>query len=243
MDDDTGSHVRRTAALVALMLVLVGCGDEGLLDGLGERSHEYVEGSTTTTLSTSATEAPASSPGVAASQSLTWANVGIEGEMVSPEQAMVLSGVWLRGRDAGRFIQASPREIWVALPGIEFPSVVPEEAGWVTSQLVFDAASGILDVETSAAFGVWSVTPYSDDEGRLAVLRVGQVPTSAEVGGGVTSAGVEEGLSLSWTDGGFRYELFCVAQIPEDMCWQMVEASAPLDTVAPEVTVTVEASG
>jgi hypothetical protein len=108
---------------------------------------------------------------------------------------------------------------------------------------VFDAASGILDGETSAAFGIWSVVPYSDDEGRLAVLRVGQAPTTAEVGGGITSSGVEDGLSLSWTDGGFRYELFCVAQIPEEMCWQMVESAAPLDGLAPEVSVTVEASG
>jgi hypothetical protein len=229
--------------LVALVLVLAACGEEGMLDGLGERSHEYVEGSTTTAPPTAVTAAPSSSPGVVASQTLDWANVGIEGEVVSPEQAVVISGVWRRGRAEGRFIQASPREIWVALSGLEFPSVVPEEAGWVTSQLVFDAASGILDVETSAAFGLWSVVPYTDDEGRLAVLRVGQAPNTAEVGGGITSAGVEDGLSLSWTDGGFRYELFCVAQIPEEMCWQMVESVAPLDTLAPEMSITVEASG
>jgi hypothetical protein len=229
--------------MVALTLLLAACGEEGLLDGLGERSHEYVEGSTTTTLPTTDTAAPTSSSGVVASRTLDWANVGIEGEFVSPEQAIVISGVWQRGRAEGRFIQASPRELWVALPGIEFPAVVPQEAGWVTSQLVFDAASGILDVETSAAFGIWSVVPYSDDEGRLAVLRVGQAPSTAEVGGGITSSGVEDGLSLSWTDGGFRYELFCVAQIPEEMCWQMVESTAPLDTLAPEVSITVEASG
>ncbi len=225
-----------------MMFVLAACGEGGILDGLGQRSHEYVEGSTTTTLATSVTITPVATAGVIAAQTLDWANVGIEGEYVSPEQAVVISGVWQRGRDDGRFIQASPREIWVALPGVEFPSVVPEEARWVTSQLVFDAGSGILDIETSAAFGLWSVEPYSDDEGRLAVLRVGQAASTAEVGGGITSSGVEDGLSLSWTDGGFRYELFCVAQIPEDMCWQMVESVAPLDVVAPDAVV-VQASG
>ncbi len=222
------------------MLLLASCGEEGLLDGLGERSHEYVEGSTTTTLFSDVTVPQTTPPGVVAAGSVNWFNVGIEGEEPSPEPAIVLAAVWRRGRDTGRFIQASPREIATALPGIEFPAVVPEQAGWVTSQLVFDAASATLDIDTSAAFGMWAVEPYTEDEARLAVLRVGQAANVAEVGGGITSSAVEDGLSLQWTDGGFRYELFCVAQIPEDMCWQMVESAQPLDRVAPTPPPVVE---
>lgn len=234
--------VRRLIVCAAVVLLVAACGEEGLLDGLGERSHEYVEGSTTTTVFTSAT-APITPPGeVVSAQAVTWFNVGLEAEEVSPERAIVLASVWRRGRDTGRFVQASPREIWIALPGIEFPSVVPEEAGWVTSQLVFDAASATLDIDTSAAFGMWSSEPYTEDDGRLAVLRVGQAANVAEVGGGIISAPVEDGLSLQWTDGGFKYELFCVAQIPEDMCWQMVESVSPLDTVAPTTEITSEES-
>lgn len=223
-------------------MVLSACGDQGLLDGLGERSHEYVEGSTTTTLFSSVTAPVTTQPGVVSASTASWFNVGLDGEESSPESAVVLATVWRRGRDTGRFIQASPYEIWTSLPGIEFPAVIPEEAGWITSQLVFDAASATLDIDTSAAFGLWSSVPYETDEGRLAVLRVGQAANVAEVGGGIIAAPVEEGMSLQWTDGGFKYELFCVAQIPEDMCWQMVESAVPLESLAPSVVIVSEES-
>jgi len=232
--------VRRLVIYGALLLVLSACGEQGLLDDLGERSHEYVEGSTTTTLFTSVTAPVTTPPGVVAATTASWFNVGLDGEESSPESAVVLATVWRRGRDTGRFIQASPYEIWTSLPGLEFPAVVPEEAGWITSQLVFDAASATLDIDTSAAFGLWSAEPYSTDEGRLAVLRVGQAANVAEVGGGIVASPVEEGLSLQWSGGGFKYELFCIAQIPEDMCWQMVESARPLDSVAPTIVVVGE---
>jgi hypothetical protein len=225
--------VRRLVAVVACAVALGACGDDGMLSGLGDRSHEYVAGSTTTTIFTPGTDdVIVATSGVVATETLSWFNEGIEGEVIG-EANVVVAGVWSRGNADGRFIQASPAEIAVALPEIAFPSLVPEQSDWVTSQLVYDAASATLDVEVAAAFGLWSVEPYSDDEGRLAVLRVGLSSQSAGGGSGIVSSAVEDGLNLVWSEGPYRYELFCRSQIDEDLCWQMVESAGPLRSVSP----------
>ena len=41
-------------------------------------------------------------------------------------------------------IDGDDREIAAVLPGIQFPELLPDEVGWVTSQLVFDVASATL---------------------------------------------------------------------------------------------------
>jgi hypothetical protein len=46
--------------------------------------------------------------------------------------------VWYRGDQVTPWVQASRGEIANALPGIEFPELVPEGVTHVTSQLVFD---------------------------------------------------------------------------------------------------------
>jgi hypothetical protein len=207
-----------------------------MMDGLGSRSHDYVEGSTTTTSFTADTAPVASAADVVAVETVGWFNQGIEGESVG-EPTFVIASVWNRRDEEGRFIQASPAEIDIALPGVEFPSLVPDSADWITSQLVYDVASATLDVEVSAAFGLWSVRPYSDDEGRLAVLRVGQATTEAEGGSGIISSAVADGLNLMWSSGLYRYELFCRSPVAETQCWEMVESTVPLAIVAPETTV------
>ena len=224
--------MKRLAALLGLAVLAAACADGGMLEDLGERSHEFVEGSTTSTVLTAETAPVTASPGVVAVETVRWFNEGIEGETIS-EPNITVSAVWARGNADGRFIQASPAEIDIALPGIEFPSLVPAEADWVTSQLVFDAASATLDIETAAAFGLWSVAPYTNDEGRIAVLRVGQASSFTEGGTGITSSVVDDGLNLMWAAGAYRYELFCRAPIPEDQCWKMVESAAPLSAVSP----------
>ncbi len=224
--------MKRNLSVILFLLLLGGCGDTGVMDGLGERSHEYVAGSTTTTLPTTGTFVSIAPSGVIPVERVRWFNEGIEGEVVS-EPSVVIQTVWLRGRDEGRFIQSSPAEISAALPQIEFPALLPEQSDWITSQLVYDAASGTLDVEISAAFGVWSVPPYTDDNGRIAVLRVGQASSTAQGGTGIISSAVEDGITLMWSSGFYRYELFCRRPTVDDLCWQMVESVAPLSAVSP----------
>jgi hypothetical protein len=103
---------------------------------------------------------------------------------------------------------------------------------WVTSQLVFDQATGHLDGNTSAAFGLWAVEPYTVTEGQIGVLRVGAAP--GDVGAGRSDTVpilVPDGVNLGWTEGGLRYELFCRASIPDAVCEAMTDSFAPLSTL------------
>jgi hypothetical protein len=186
-------------------------------------------GSTTTTPFTQS-ETVATSPGAIAVETVRWFNERIEGETIS-EPSIVISTVWARGNEDGRFIQASPAEIDIAVPGLEFPALLPDGAQWITSQLVYDPASATLDPTTFAAFGVWSLPPYTNDAGRLAVLRVGEARENAPAG--VSSANTEDGLNLVWTQGVYRYDLLCAPDVPQDVCWQMSEVMAPLPSISP----------
>lgn len=223
--------MKQTITPILLLLVVAACSDSGLLADLGERSHEYVEEATTTTLPGRSTSTDAPRSGVRPVEEVRWFNQALGGE-TSNEAAVVISAVWQRGNDEGRFIQATPREIAVALPGIQFPALVPDTSRSITSQLVYDAASATLDIDVSAAFGLWEAAPYQNSESRLAVLRVGQsLGTPGDPG--IIPIDVEDGISLTWSDGAYRYELFCVGKIPEDTCREMAESVVPLEVVAP----------
>ena len=54
-----------------------------------------------------------------------------------------------------------------------FPDLVPENVQWITSQLVFDEATGILDPDATAAFGLWVADPYQSDAARLGAVLFG----------------------------------------------------------------------
>src|SRR5690606_24646368 len=84
-------------------------------------------------------------------------------------------------REGDRFIQASRFEIVAVVPDIEFPTVAPYGAEWVSSQLVLEN-NGRLSAEPTAAFGFWSSVPYrvSRSVPQMALLRVSNDPTSAE---------------------------------------------------------------
>ena len=230
-----GAVMRRpvlaVAFAIAISLALTACGEEGLMEGLGDRSHEYVQGSSTTTVPVG-TEVVTTLPGAIPVEEVTWYNQGIEGETVG-EVNYVVSAVWNRGQSEGRFIQASPAEIALALPGVQFPALLPRDSTWVTSQLVYDAASATLDAAISAAFGLWAVEPYTQGDGRLAVLRIGLALPGTQLESTPVSAPTDDGISLTWTDGTYRYELACRAQVPEDQCWQAAESMLPLEVVGP----------
>lgn len=215
-------------------VVLTACGDSDLFQDLGDRSHGYVVGSTTIASIDQTAETVVAAPGVAAIEGVRWFNAGIDGEIIS-EPSIVISTVWARGGEEGRFVQASPAEIDIAVPGIEFPALVPDATLSITSQLVYDPASATLDPNTLVAFGVWSVPPYTDEEGRLAVLRVSEARESSPAG--TASSSTPDGLNLVWTQGTYRYDLLCYTGVPQDVCWQMSEVMAPLGSIAPAADV------
>ena len=216
-------------ALGVTCLVLAACGDDGTLDGIGARSQELVLGEAATSTTAPFRQTEEEVVRVVSSADVVWWNDGIEGEATG-EKNYVVAKVWERAPQQ-RFHQASRLEIVQALPNVSFPRVVPEEVGYVTSQLVFDTASATLDGEQSAAFGLWPVEPYTVQDASVAVLRVG-IAGEFRIDGIVADV-VDAGLSLSWTSGVYRYELFCRTGLNDEACWQMAESAASLASLIP----------
>ncbi|MCP3998387.1 MAG: hypothetical protein GY722_25480 [bacterium] len=226
--------MKRTVVVIVLSLLVAACGDDGLLDGLGDRSVQAVHGETSSTTSTTEVEREEAPIGSVRSSDLVWYNDGLPGASTSSETAVVISSVWRRGDGVTSVIQSSRNEIAVALPGILFPELSPDSVGWVTSQLVYDVASGTLDPSTAAQFGLWHLEPYSTDGGRTALLRV-RAATSTDVIGPIASETTSTGLDLSWVAESYHYVISCPDDLAEASCWQMAESAVPLRFLLPEL--------
>jgi hypothetical protein len=224
--------VKRIALIALLALVVASCSDDGLFSGLGDRSQVIVHGDASTTTTTVAAIRVDTPLGSVRASDIVWYNdelaeqgVGTIGE--------VTAAVWRRGDGVTSVIQASRDEIAVALPGLQFPEHLPDAVGWVTSQLVFDVASGTLGRDNSAQFGLWYLEPYSADGGRTALMRVRPATSSDTIGPIVPEATIE-GLNLSWVAESFHYQVVCPPELVEDYCWQMAESAMPLSLLLPE---------
>ena len=209
-------------------LVVTACGDDGMLDGVGERSQEAVLGDLAPSSTLAEDVGPKETFGVVLSDGLDWWNDGIEGEATG-EKNYIVARVWERTPHE-RVHQASRLEIIQALPDIGFPGVVPEDVQYVTSQLLYDTASATLDTESSVQFGLWPTEPYGDGS-NIGVLWVGDAGEFRI--DGIVADVVDNGLSLSWTSGRYRYELFCSTAIIDELCWQMAEATVRLEAPLP----------
>jgi hypothetical protein len=221
---------RRLALVAVVAALLTACSDSQLLDQLGERSHQYVQG--TTTIPPVTTDPSGGENGIPlkdVARNVTWYNEGIE---TGPtfETAVVISAVWQRGNGQDRFIQASPREVSAALPGVQFLSLVPRTTQSITSQLVYDTASATLDAGVSAAFGLWSGDPYRAQDDQVGVLRIGQELTVRRRDG-IRAIEVEDGINLLWTDGTYQYELFCHEVLAKSQCQRLARSVVPLEVI------------
>lgn len=222
----------RTPVIVSLAvagaLILSACGESGPLEGVGQRSGAWVTAATLPTTTSPEVVVEIGDEGLVGVGDILWVNDDIGPDEVSDDPQAMIATVWRR-QLGSRFVQASRVEIATALPTIRFPEAVPEDVRWVTSQLVFDPATGLLDPDTSAAFGLWIVEPYTVEGGRLGVLRVGMAPDG--VGGAksdVVPIIVPDGLSLGWTEAGLRYELFCQASVTDAVCNAISDGFVPL---------------
>ena len=216
--------------ILATTLVVGACGDA--LESVGDVSRRFVEGETSTTTSEPEQQAPVLN--LKGITGLIWANDTVGGNAELPPAALIRS-VWLRGDGVTPFIQSSRQEIVAALPGIEFPRLMPSGATHVSSQLVFDIQTASLAVSTAAAFGLWASEPYAAprSEAQLAVLRVGL--RTFDVGADpeeIFSFRVTGGRELSWTDGDYVYQLFCRTGVSEEACFAMAESFTPLSVLA-----------
>lgn len=214
------------------------------------RSSEWINEPTVPTT----VEVATTTPSVVPVRRLTWANDRIQTESLE-DQTALLSEVFSR-RGGDRFIQASRREIAVALRGIAFPRRAPSGAEWVTSQLVFDN-DGTLADDPSAAFGLWSAEPYtrSRSVAQMVVLRVSMDPDGS--GGEATCERFAErnadeceivkvrqrdtwllrssgNATLIWFDGDYRYEMFGRSFVPVRVLRNMSRDMVRLDSIGQE---------
>lgn len=156
-------------------------------------------------------------------------------EVVDASAEEVVATIWESGSGTDKYLQVARSDIGLALPGLGFPSMLPEEARHISSQLVYSLQTGRLGPDFIAAFGVWTVEPYTRtrDLAQKAVLLVGwddidRAALAVDPSGGCAwfrtrdfrscekgpddlgpSWWVEtfEGRTLIWVDGVYRYEL------------------------------------
>jgi hypothetical protein len=219
--------MRRIAMLAVCVVTIAACGD--LLSGVGDLSHEIVHGDESTTTTTrAATGGPALR--LKGITDVVWVNDSI-GSSANLGADDTIIAVWYRGDQVTPWVQASRREIANALPGIQFPELVPDGVGFVTSQLVFDTVTASLDPSSSAAFGLWSTEPYtlSRSEAQQAVLDVGIKSFEGDPDDDILSFQVTDGRQLTWSHGDYVYQLYCRTGITEAACFAMAQAMIPLD--------------
>jgi len=223
---------------MVIIIAIVGltasaCGDAGPLEHVGEATARWVTAATVPTTMAPTVVVEIGDEGLVAAGDALWVNDDITSTSPAGDPRGTITSVWNR-QIGSRFVQSSRVEIAAALPTIQFPETIPRDVRWVTSQLVFDPASGLLDPETSAAFGLWTVEPYTAESGRIAVLRVGAAPDGIGAAkSDVVPIVVPDGLSLGWTEAGLRYELFCRSSVAEAVCNAIVESFVPLDDLLP----------
>lgn len=248
--------------LTAIAFVLAACGP-GSLDSAGDRSTGWIGDVpptevTASTVFSVTTLAPVESVALSPAAGMVWVNDPLEsavGEGETPEPSRIVRRIWDRSTGLDSYVQAPRADIAAALPGVLFPGAVPSGVEHVTSQLVFRTSGGVLGDGWVAAFGMWTVPPYSEkrETGQQAVLLVGRNPDpDAEAPAPVcevaaiadalscsevvigdlrgAQAAVDGGVRLQWDQGDYRYQLFYrdpeEATLPALIASSMVELAA-----------------
>jgi len=232
---------------------MVGCGPDPLSQ-IGEGSSEWILEPTVTTVAS--TQAGSALAPVVGSD---WYNNDLA-PVGGTSASEIISGVYARANPSDPFVQATPAEIAIALPGVVFPSLTPPEVRYITSQLVYDLSDITLASDQVAAFGLWTVEPYTrsrsvgqqgvytviaDDEG-LAAMGSGNADTSCaryidqhvecavqEVGTSPAWELTDQlGLTLVWYGDAYRYELFLRSGVAPGLAIEMAESVRPLGSLA-----------
>ena len=222
--------MRRIASIVLIAIAVTACGDA--LRDVGEFSSAFVRGDEDTTTSIVVDGGP--DLGVAGITGVTWQNDALD-LTVSGSREVLIRDVWARGDQISPFVQAGRREIAMALPSLLVPTLAPSAVTHISSQLVYDPQTALLDAATSAAFGYWTAEPYTlpRSEAQLVVLRIG-LATTEEVAGFTDIAifNVEGGRELAWVEGNYVYQLFCRTGVIEEACLAIADSFTPLSLLA-----------
>jgi hypothetical protein len=216
---------------VALAVIATACSDA--LGGVGDVSRQFVHGDESTTTTTVAEADPGL--GLVGIIDVVWVNDDLD-ERGSGSGDALIRAIWRRGDQLNPFVQSSRMEIAEALTAIKVPKLVPEDVAFVSSQLVYDPQTGLLDAATSAAFGYWAAEPYAvpRSEGQLLVLRVGLATTEEAASlAEVSQFNVEGGRELAWVEGDYVYQLFCRKGVIEEACFAIADSMGALELLVP----------
>ena len=245
----------RVVALFATAALLFACGGAPFAS-LGRRSSDWISEPTVVTTTT----VPTTVPSVIGSDVLKWFNDTIVTTASLDDPAAVEDEIFAR-RAGDLYIQASRVEVLAILPEIRFPATAPFLAEYVTSQVVFDT-DGELSHDPVATFGIWSSEPYtrSRSVAQMAVLEVSSDPETsaalqqpdADVSCArfadrttvvcesfsieerpVWSLTADNGTTLVWFDGIYRYELFGRSFVPLQTLQEMTVESVALAELKP----------
>jgi hypothetical protein len=165
-------------------------------------------------------------PNVVRAVEVDWVNDDL-GAAVEGEPQQVVQAVIDRSSGPERYLQASRSEIAASLPGLTFPDLVPPEVTAITSQLVIGSGRDRLDDEVYAAFGLWTVEPYSrsrsvGQRGTFTVASLQQSSPCDRFAAGAAAActtetigayetvriDAESGQTWVWFDETYEYQLF-----------------------------------
>lgn len=238
---------KRALLIVVVGLALAACSDQPLAD-VGHVTNDWI-GRAAEDRAVPATTGT-TVPSYESAAEVQWANDPLDSGASNRDEA--LAAVWDRRRTGDQYVQASRAEIALALPGLQFPNLLPADIAYVSSQLIFDG-DGTLADGFVAAFGLWTAEPYSVSRtvGQQAVLWIALPGPSAsgcdrfqfrEVGECATvshdgktawrliSGGTE---TLVWLDGDYQYELFHRSGIDRETALRMSEAMIGLAMIEP----------
>jgi hypothetical protein len=257
---DQNTHVQwnrfrqQGAAGLALLFLVAACGPDPLAK-MGAGSSDWIQEPTVTTVPPTQQGGSALAPVLGSD----WFNNDLA-PVAGTSPSEIISGVLSRANTSDPYVQATPAEIAIALPGIVFPALTPPEVRYITSQLVYDLSDATLAADQVAAFGLWTVEPYTrsrsvgqqgvltviaDSEG-LAALASGNADTSCaryidqqvecavqEVAEGPAWELTDQlGTTLVWYGDSYRYELFLRSGVAPGLVIEMAESVRPLESLA-----------
>ncbi len=252
---DQNAHVLQNRVLTLTVLLVLGllvsaCGPDPLAQ-IGGGSSDWIQEPTVVTVASTQAGGSALAPVIGSD----WFNNDLA-PVGGTSPAEIISGVYARANASDPFVQATPGEIAIALPGVVFPSLTPPEVRYITSQLVYDVSDLTLAADQVAAFGLWTVEPYTrsrsvgqqgvftvipDDEG-LAAVASGTADTSCaryidenldcsvqEVGTSPAWELTDQlGTTLVWYGDSYRYELFLRSGVDPGLAIEMADSARPL---------------
>lgn len=239
----------RSAAAVVLVTLLAACSESSLAD-LGDRSSGWIGEA-----SGGAIEVVSESgqPNVVRSVEVDWVNDDLTESVASGSPEEVLAAVVARSPGPERYIQATRLEVAATIPGIVFPDLVPPEVVAITSQLVVSSARDRLDDEILAAFGLWTVEPYTrsrsvGQRGTYLAAALQQASACDRFAAGAVAActtetvgntqtiriDAESGQTWVWDDDAYEYQLFLRGSLENNelVADYMIRNTVPFVTVA-----------